>query len=90
MMVIGIDADGVLNDMAGFNFKYGTEFFGHKPVDPTGYKTRDIFGESKTREFLFGLFSMRQSTAKKPYAVHKKSTVILLKIRWTCECKDLF
>lgn len=54
-MVIGIDADGVLTDMAGFNFKYGEKFFGHGPVDPTGYKTRDIFGESKAREFFFGL-----------------------------------
>lgn len=54
-MIIGVDADGVLTDMSGFNFVYGEKFFGHKPTDPSGYKTREIFGETKTREFLFGL-----------------------------------
>lgn len=54
-MVIGIDADGVLTDMSGFNCKYGEKFFGHKPVDPAGYRTGEIFGENRTREFLFGL-----------------------------------
>lgn len=54
-MVIGIDADGVLTDMSGFNCKFGEKFFGHKPVDPAAYKTGDIFGESKTKEFFFGL-----------------------------------
>ena len=54
-MVIGTDADGVLTDMSGFNYRYGEKFFGHKPADPAGYTTAEIFGESKTREFLFGL-----------------------------------
>jgi uncharacterized HAD superfamily protein len=54
-MVIGTDADGVLTDMSGFNYKYGEKFFGHKPSDPAGYTTAEIFGESRTREFLFGL-----------------------------------
>lgn len=54
-MVIGTDADGVLTDMSGFNYKYGEKFFGHKPTDPSGYTTAEIFGESKSREFLFGL-----------------------------------
>lgn len=54
-MVIATDADGVLTDMSGFNFLYGEKFFGHKPVDISGYTTAEIFGETKTREFLFGL-----------------------------------
>ena len=54
-MVIATDADGVLTDMSGFNFLYGEKFFGHKPVDISGYTTAEIFGENKTREFLFGL-----------------------------------
>lgn len=54
-MVIGVDADGVLTDMSGFNYKYGENFFGHKPVDYAGYTTAEIFGESKIREFFFGL-----------------------------------
>lgn len=54
-MVIATDADGVLTDMSGFNFVYGERFFGHKPTDPSGYTTAEIFGESKRREFLFGL-----------------------------------
>ncbi len=54
-MVIGIDADGVLTDMSGFNYEYGEKFFGHKPVNTAGYTTAEIFGESKKREFLFGL-----------------------------------
>lgn len=54
-MVIATDADGVLTDMSGFNFVYGERFFGHKPTNPSGYTTAEIFGESKQREFLFGL-----------------------------------
>ncbi|MGN0552534.1 MAG: hypothetical protein ACI4I1_04070 [Oscillospiraceae bacterium] len=54
-MVIATDADGVLTDMSGFNFIYGKKFFGHEPINPEGYTTAEIFGESKGREFLFGL-----------------------------------
>ena len=54
-MVIATDADGVLTDMSGFNFVYGERFFGHAPTDPSGYTTAEIFGESKRREFMFGL-----------------------------------
>ena len=54
-MVIATDADGVLTDMSGFNYVYGERFFGHAPTDPSGYTTAEIFGESKRREFLFGL-----------------------------------
>lgn len=54
-MVIATDADGVLTDMSGFNFVYGKRFFGHEPTNPSGYTTAEIFGESKRREFLFGL-----------------------------------
>lgn len=54
-MVIGTDADGVLTDMSAFNYIYGEKFFKHKPADPEGYTTAEIFGESKSREFLFGL-----------------------------------
>lgn len=54
-MVIATDADGVLTDMSGFNYIYGEKFFGHKPVDLSGYTTAEIFGENKIREFLFGL-----------------------------------
>lgn len=54
-MVIATDADGVLTDMSGFNYIYGEKFFGHKPVDFSGYTTAEIFGENKAREFLFGL-----------------------------------
>ncbi len=54
-MIIGVDADGVLTDMSGFNYKYGEIFFGHKPVDPEGYTTAEIFGVSRLKEFAFGL-----------------------------------
>ncbi len=54
-MVIATDADGVLTDMSEFNYTYGESFFGHKPLNPSGYTTAEIFGESKLREFLFGL-----------------------------------
>lgn len=54
-MIIATDADGVLTDMSGFNYIYGEKFFRHKPVDFSGYTTAEIFGESKVREFLFGL-----------------------------------
>lgn len=54
-MVIATDADGVLTDMSGFNYTYGEKFFGHKPCNLSGYTTAEIFGESKGREFLFGL-----------------------------------
>ncbi len=54
-MVIGIDADGVLTDMSGFNYKYGEIFWGHKPVNPAAYTTGEIFGVSHRQEILFGL-----------------------------------
>lgn len=54
-MVIATDADGVLTDMSGFNYLYGEKFFKHKPTDPNGYTTAEIFGESKSRELLFGM-----------------------------------
>ena len=54
-MIIATDADGVLTDMSGFNYIYGEKFFGHKPVDFSGYTTAEIFGESKVREFLYGM-----------------------------------
>lgn len=54
-MVIGTDADGVLTDMSGFNYINGEKFFGHAPVNEAGYTTAEIFGETKGREFLFGL-----------------------------------
>lgn len=54
-MVIATDADGVLTDMSGFNYTHGEKFFGHKPVELSGYTTAEIFGEGKVREFLFGL-----------------------------------
>ncbi|MDO5558425.1 MAG: hypothetical protein Q4F95_02380 [Oscillospiraceae bacterium] len=53
-MIIGIDADGVLTDMAGFNCKYGEIFFKRKPVDPFAYKTGDMFGVGHSQEILFG------------------------------------
>lgn len=54
-MIIGVDADGVLTDMSGFNYKYGEIFFKRKPVDPEGYTTAEIFGVSRLKEFGFGL-----------------------------------
>ena len=54
-MIIGIDADGVLTDMSGFNYKYGEIFWKRKPVNPAGYTTAEIFRVSRSQEFLFGL-----------------------------------
>lgn len=53
--VVGIDADGVLTDMSGFNISEGKRYFKKEPVDPNAYHTRDIFGVSKKEEFIYGL-----------------------------------
>ncbi len=54
-MIIGIDADGVLTDMAGFNREYGERFWKCKPTNPTAYKTGDMFGVGHGQEILFGI-----------------------------------
>lgn len=54
-MIIGIDADGVLTDMSGFNYKYGEIFWRRKPVNLAGYNTAEIFRISRIQEFMFGL-----------------------------------
>lgn len=54
-MIIGIDADGVLTDMSGFNYKYGEIFWKRSPVNPAGYTTAEIFRVSRSQEFMFGL-----------------------------------
>lgn len=65
-MVIGVDADGVLTDMSGFNYKYGEKFFGIAPVNPAGYTTAEIFGVSRIKEFCFGLKYMYEYCLRLP------------------------
>lgn len=63
-MIIGIDADGVLTDMSGFNYKYGEIHWGHKPVKPDGYTTAELFGVSRSQELVFGLKYFREYCCK--------------------------
>lgn len=53
-MIIGIDADGVLTDLAKFQREYGQKYFGRKPDRETAYNISEMFLCSKMREFLFG------------------------------------
>ncbi len=54
-LVVGVDADGVLTDMSAFNIREGSKYFKKEPVNPNAYHTRDIFGVSKKKEFIYGL-----------------------------------
>lgn len=54
-LIVGVDADGVLTDMSGYNIREGKKYFKKEPVNPNAYHTRDIFGVSKTRETIYGL-----------------------------------
>lgn len=54
-MVIGVDADGVLTDLAKFQGEYGEKYLGRKPECCSAYSISEIFQCSKMREFLFGM-----------------------------------
>ena len=54
-MIIGIDADGVLTDLAQFQMECGERYFKRKPNCENGYSIPEMFGCSKAREFLFGI-----------------------------------
>lgn len=54
-MIIGIDADGVLTDLAQFQSECGEKYFGRKPDCHDGYSISEMFKCSKRKEFIFGL-----------------------------------
>ncbi|MBS6196029.1 MAG: hypothetical protein KH828_10675 [Clostridiales bacterium] len=54
-MKIGVDADGVLTDLAKFQYECGEKFFRRKPSCPSGYSISEVFQSTKAGEFLFGL-----------------------------------
>ncbi len=54
-LVIGIDADGVLNNMSKFNIECGTKFFKREPIHPEAYSVKEMFGCSTFMEILYGL-----------------------------------
>jgi len=54
-LVVGVDADGVLVDMHGFNVREGRKYFKKEPVNFNEYHPRDMFDVSEKEEFLYGL-----------------------------------
>lgn len=54
-MIIGVDADGVLTDLADFQYKCGEKFFKRKPSCSSGYSISQMFQSTSQQEFLFGL-----------------------------------
>lgn len=54
-IVVGVDADGTLVNMHGFNVREGRKFFKKEPVDYNAYHPRNMFGVSEKEEFLYGL-----------------------------------
>ena len=54
-MIIGVDADGVLTDMQGFNYECGKKFFKKEIVNPAGYSVKEIFQVGKIAELVYGL-----------------------------------
>ena len=59
-LIIGVDADGVLNNMSKFHIKYGTKFFKREPVQPEAYSVREMFACSPFMEVLYGLFYFKK------------------------------
>ena len=54
-MIIGIDCDGVLTDLASYIFEYGEKWFKRKPDNPSGYSIREVFNCTEKEETRFGL-----------------------------------
>ena len=54
-LIIGVDADGVLNNMSRFHMEYGTKFFRREPVQPEAYSVREMFACSSFMEIVYGL-----------------------------------
>lgn len=65
-MNIGIDTDGVLTDLYGFNYEIGTKVLGRQLINPSGYNLREMFGVKKSWELLFGLKYFFQYSKKWP------------------------
>lgn len=53
--VVGVDADGVLTDMAAFNMLEGRRFYKREPIHLDGYSAREIYEGTKAQEIIFGL-----------------------------------
>lgn len=52
-MIIGIDVDGTLTDIAGFMIEKGGEFFQRPAVDPKAFDIEQMFGCSHKERNLF-------------------------------------
>lgn len=64
--IAGVDADGVLTDMAAFNMEEGRKFYKRNPVFLDGYSAREIFVGTKFQEVLFGLKVFEKYCVKTP------------------------
>lgn len=65
-IVVGVDADGVLTDMATFNMEEGRIFYKRAPIHLDGYSAREIYDGTKFQEFLFGLKVLDKYCTKVP------------------------
>lgn len=59
-LIIGVDADGVLNNMSKFHIKYGTQFFKREPVHLEAYSVKEMFACSPFMEIVYGLFYFKK------------------------------
>lgn len=53
-LIIGVDADGVLTDLYGFNKHYSEEMFHKRIVNKEGYSAKEMYGLSTWEEIRFG------------------------------------
>ena len=54
-MNIGIDTDGVLTDLYGFNYEIGTKVIKQELINPSGYNLKEMYGVKKSWELFHGL-----------------------------------
>ena len=54
-MNIGIDTDGVLTDLYGFNYEIGTKVLKKELINPSGYNLKEMYGVKKSWELFHGL-----------------------------------
>jgi len=54
-MNIGIDTDGVLTDLYGFNYEIGTKVLEKELINPSGYNLKEMYGVKKSWELFHGL-----------------------------------
>ena len=54
-LIVGVDADGVLVNMHGFNVREGKKYFKKDPVNYSAYSPKEMYNVSKKEEFMFGL-----------------------------------